>query len=36
MIARLPTPAPSSMGYFYSPELARRIDALLASERRST
>lgn len=25
MVARLPTPSPSSMGYFYSPELARRI-----------
>jgi sugar transferase (PEP-CTERM/EpsH1 system associated) len=25
MLGRLPTPAPSSMGYFYSPALARRI-----------
>jgi sugar transferase (PEP-CTERM/EpsH1 system associated) len=33
MIARLPTPTPSSMGYFYSPQLARSIDDLLASER---
>lgn len=33
MVARLPTPVPSSMGYFYSPELARKVDALLASER---
>ncbi|WP_341643598.1 TIGR03087 family PEP-CTERM/XrtA system glycosyltransferase [Thauera sp. SDU_THAU2] len=33
MVARLPSPVPSSMGYFYSPELARKVDALLASER---
>ncbi len=33
MAARLPTPVPSSMGYFYSPQLARRIRALLAAER---
>jgi hypothetical protein len=33
MIARLPTPAPSSMGYFYSPQLARRIDDLLDGQR---
>ncbi|MEP6997508.1 MAG: TIGR03087 family PEP-CTERM/XrtA system glycosyltransferase [Betaproteobacteria bacterium] len=33
MLLRLPTATPSSMGYFYSPRLARRIDALLASER---
>jgi hypothetical protein len=33
MIARLPTPAPSSIGYFHSPELARRIRELLARER---
>ena len=33
MIARLPTPAPSSMGYFYAPALKRTIDALLARER---
>jgi polysaccharide biosynthesis protein PslH len=30
MVARLPTPTPSSMGYFYSPALRRRIDAALA------
>jgi sugar transferase (PEP-CTERM/EpsH1 system associated) len=33
MVARLPTPIPSSMGYFYSPQLARRVDELLARER---
>ena len=33
MIARLPTPIPSSMGYFYSPLLARRVRELLARER---
>jgi polysaccharide biosynthesis protein PslH len=33
MIARLPTPAPSSMGYFYAPALARRIDERLQQER---
>jgi sugar transferase (PEP-CTERM/EpsH1 system associated) len=33
MIARLPTPQPSSMGYFYSPDLARRIDERLKRER---
>jgi sugar transferase (PEP-CTERM/EpsH1 system associated) len=33
MVARLPTPAPSSMGFFYSPWLARRIEELLATER---
>lgn len=33
MLLRLPTTAPSSMGYFYSPQLARRIDALIARER---
>ena len=33
MIGRLPTPTPSSMGWFYSPELARRIRALLAEQR---
>jgi sugar transferase (PEP-CTERM/EpsH1 system associated) len=32
MIARLPTAAPSSVGYFHSPELARRIDRLLTTE----
>ena len=33
MIARLPTSTPSSMGYFYSPQLASRIDNLLAGNR---
>src|SRR6478736_4031695 len=33
MILRLPTPAPSSMGFFYSSVLARRVDTLLARER---
>jgi len=33
MLARLPTLAPSSMGFFYSSELATRIDALLSRER---
>ena len=33
MVARLPLPTPSSMGFFYSPQLARRIDGLLASEK---
>ena len=33
MVARLPTPVPSSMGYFYSPDLKRAIDRLLATER---
>jgi sugar transferase (PEP-CTERM/EpsH1 system associated) len=32
MIARLPTLTPSSMGYFYSPHLARRIRELLRVE----
>lgn len=32
MFARLPTPQPSSMGYFYSPDLARRIQERLARE----
>jgi sugar transferase (PEP-CTERM/EpsH1 system associated) len=30
MVARLPTTVPSSMGYFYSPALAKRITAELA------
>lgn len=30
MLLRLPTPAPSSMGYFYSSELARDIQRLIA------
>ena len=33
MVARLPTTVPSSMGYFYSPALARRIREALARER---
>ncbi|HHQ13524.1 MAG TPA: TIGR03087 family PEP-CTERM/XrtA system glycosyltransferase [Chromatiales bacterium] len=32
MIAKLPGPEPSSMGYFYSPELARRINETVARE----
>ncbi|MBS0326157.1 MAG: TIGR03087 family PEP-CTERM/XrtA system glycosyltransferase [Proteobacteria bacterium] len=32
MVARLPTPEPSSFGYFHSPALARRIRVLLATE----
>ena len=32
MIARLPTPEPSSMGYFFAPGLARQIDERLARE----
>lgn len=33
MVVRLPVPTPSSMGYFYSPALARRIDDLLKSKK---
>ena len=33
MVLRLPTSAPSSMGFFYSPVLARRVRELLARER---
>jgi sugar transferase (PEP-CTERM/EpsH1 system associated) len=33
MVSRLPTSAPSSMGFFYSPTLARRVRELLARER---
>jgi sugar transferase (PEP-CTERM/EpsH1 system associated) len=33
MALRLPTPVPSTMGYFHSPLLHRRIRALLARER---
>lgn len=33
MIVRLPLTTPSSMGYFYSPALRARVDALLASRR---
>lgn len=33
MIVRLPLVTPSSMGYFYSPELARKVRTLLAAQR---
>jgi sugar transferase (PEP-CTERM/EpsH1 system associated) len=33
MLARLPTPTPSSMGYFYSPQLERSIRDTLSRER---
>jgi len=33
MVGRLPTPIPSSMGYFYSAAMARRVRALLTDER---
>ncbi|NDP41108.1 MAG: TIGR03087 family PEP-CTERM/XrtA system glycosyltransferase [Aromatoleum sp.] len=33
MVARLPTPTPSSMGFFYSPGLAREVRQTLARER---
>jgi len=33
MLARLPTTTPSSMGYFYSPTIARRVRELLAGNR---
>ncbi len=33
MVARLPTTAPSSFGYFYSPQLARRLKADIAQTR---
>ena len=33
MVARLPTVAPSSLAYFYSPDLAGRVRTLLAKER---
>ena len=32
MLARVPTTTPSSMGYFYSPTVARRVRKLLAAE----
>lgn len=32
MVARLPTPVPSSLGFFYSPDLKRAVDAALARE----
>ena len=33
MIVRLPLPTPSSMGYFYSSELAAKVSELLATQR---
>lgn len=33
MVCRLPLPTPSSMGYFHSPALARKVNHLLASQR---
>lgn len=33
MIVRLPVPTPSSMGFFYSPELAERVQDLLGSRK---
>jgi len=33
MIARLPTPTPSSMGFFYSPHVERSVRELLAKQR---
>jgi sugar transferase (PEP-CTERM/EpsH1 system associated) len=33
MVALLPTPTPSSMGYFYSTQLARKVRALLGQQR---
>ncbi len=33
MVVRLPVPTPSSMGFFYSPELAGRVRSLLGSKR---
>jgi polysaccharide biosynthesis protein PslH len=33
MLARLPTTTPSSMGFFYSPALARQIRTLLSAQR---
>lgn len=33
MLARLPTPTPSSMGFFYSAQLARQVRALLRQQR---
>lgn len=32
MVARLPMRTPSSMGFFYSPDLARRVSSLLTSK----
>lgn len=33
MIVRLPLPTPSSMGFFYSSELAKRVEGLLSSQK---
>jgi polysaccharide biosynthesis protein PslH len=33
MVARLPTATPSSFGFFYSPDLARKVRRLLAAQR---
>jgi hypothetical protein len=33
MVARLPLPTPSSMGYFYSPSLKQRVDRLLSAQK---
>lgn len=33
MVARLPVVTPSSMGFFYSPDLQQRIDKLLSAEK---
>jgi sugar transferase (PEP-CTERM/EpsH1 system associated) len=33
MVARLPLSVPSSLGFFYSPQLARRVQKLLAEQR---
>ncbi|HAL39711.1 MAG TPA: glycosyl transferase family 1 [Polaromonas sp.] len=33
MVMRLPVPTPSSMGFFYSPELAERVQGLLSSKK---
>ena len=33
MVVRLPLPTPSSMGYFYSPDLAAKVSELLATQR---
>ncbi|OYU77815.1 MAG: glycosyl transferase family 1, partial [Burkholderiales bacterium PBB5] len=33
MVLRLPLTTPSSMGYFYSPELAAKVNELLATQR---
>lgn len=33
MVARLPVVTPSSMGFFYSPDLQQRIDKLLSTEK---